>query len=253
MVIRDVAWPEGTPCWVDLAVDDVGQAIEFYSALFGWAAEVGGPETGGYAMCTVDGHRVAGIGPKTSPDRPAQWTSYLAADDVDKTAGRIAEAAGHVLAEPFDVLDHGRMALAADPLGATFGVWQAGGRLGTELVNAPSALVWNEQVSGDLESAKRFYATVFGYTYDDIEVGPYAMVKVDDRIVGGLGVLGPEAPAGAPSHWRAYFEVAETDAAVARVAELGGRVLYPPTDTPYGRLASAADDQGALFFVIQGG
>ncbi|HEY7595585.1 MAG TPA: VOC family protein [Actinophytocola sp.] len=253
MVIRDVAWPEGTPCWIDLAVADVEQAIEFYADLFGWEAEVGDPETGGYAMCTVDGHAVAGIGRKASRDQPALWTSYLAADDVDKIAGRIADAGGRVLTEPFDVADHGRMAIAADPLGATFGVWQAGRQVGTELANVPSALVWNEQVSGDLEGAKHFYATVFGYTYDDVEVGPYAMVKVGDRVVGGLGVLGPEAPAGAPSHWRAYFAVAETDAAVARIAELGGRVLYPPTDTPYGRLASAADDQGAMFFVIQGG
>lgn len=252
MVIRDAAWPEGTPCWADLAVDDVDQALEFYAGLFGWAAEAGGPDSGGYTICTVDGHRVAGIGPRTGPLRAAQWTTYLAADDADKVAAAIAEAGGRVLAEPRDVPDHGRTAIAADPLGATFGVWQAVGRIGAELVNVPSALVWNEQVSGDLDSAKRFYATVFGYAYDDIEVGPYAMVKVGDRVVGGLGVLGPDAPARAPSHWRAYFQVADTDEAVATVAELGGRVLYPPTDTPYGRLASAADDQGAMFFVIQG-
>jgi hypothetical protein len=252
MVIRNAAWPEGTPCWIDLAVDDVDKAITFYTNLFGWTAEAGDPAADGYAICTLNDHIVAGIGPRSDPAQPPLWTTYLAADDVDKIANLITEAGGEVLLDPVDVADHGRMTIGIDPMGATFGVWQAGGRTGAEIVNEPGALVWNEQVSGDLEGAKRFYGTVFGYTYDDLETGPYAMLKIGGTVGGGFGVHGPDAPPRTPAHWRAYIEVADTDAAMHAVAELGGRVLFPPTDTPYGRLASAADDQGAMFFVIQG-
>jgi predicted enzyme related to lactoylglutathione lyase len=39
--------------------------------------------------------------------------------------------------------------------------------------------------------------------------------------------------------------VADTDAALARVVELGGTVLRAAADTPFGRLAEAADPTGA--------
>ena len=67
MVTRDTAWPAGTPCWVDLGVDDVARAGTFYSRLFGWDIQAGPPEAGGYTMCLKDGHPVAGIAPKQGP------------------------------------------------------------------------------------------------------------------------------------------------------------------------------------------
>ena len=44
--------------------------------------------------------------------------------------------------------------------------------------------------------------------------------------------------------------MADTDAALARVAELGGTVVRPAWDTPYGRMAVPADDQGAVFSLM---
>ena len=35
MATRDTAWPAGTPCWIDLAVDDIMRASNFYTSLFG--------------------------------------------------------------------------------------------------------------------------------------------------------------------------------------------------------------------------
>jgi predicted enzyme related to lactoylglutathione lyase len=161
MVTRSTAWPEGTPCWIDLAVDDRARAIVFYRGLFGWEVEAGD-----HVTCRVDGRSVAGIGAKQRPDQPTAWTTYLAADDVDKVAGKITEAGGRVLMEPFEITGRCRMTIAADSTGAEFGVWQAIDHIGTERANEPSTLVWNEQLSGDLEGAKRFYAAAFGYTYE---------------------------------------------------------------------------------------
>ena len=89
MVTRDTRWPAGTPCWVDVSVDDVPKAIAFYRALFGWDIELGGPEVGGYSIAHQDGRIVAAISPKMgAPDAPSVWTTYLATDDADAAGWR---------------------------------------------------------------------------------------------------------------------------------------------------------------------
>ena len=42
----------------------------------------------------------------------------------------------------------------------------------------------------------------------------------------------------------------DTDAAMAKVTELGGRVVEPPRDSPYGRIGVVADNHGAVFSLI---
>ncbi len=106
MVNRDTAWPEGTPCWVDLGVADIKKAITFYSAQFGWDIEEGGPEVGGYSLATIGGRNVAGIGPKMGGEQqPTMWTTYLAVDDADATAAKIKGAGGQVVMDVMDVMD----------------------------------------------------------------------------------------------------------------------------------------------------
>ena len=126
MVQRDTPWPAGTPCWVDLGTDDVARATTFYSTLFGWDTEVGPPEAGGYVMCRHRAGRSPASGRRWVPrEAPTAWTTYLASDDADATTSKVRSAGGQVLAEPFDVMDVGRMSVAADPGGAVFGIWQA--------------------------------------------------------------------------------------------------------------------------------
>src|ERR1700684_4389373 len=97
MVTRDTRWPAGTPCWVDVSVDDVPKAIAFYQALFGWDIQLGGPEVGGYSIAHLDDRIVAAVSPKYGPaEVPPAWTTYLATDDVDATADKVKGAGGHV-------------------------------------------------------------------------------------------------------------------------------------------------------------
>jgi predicted enzyme related to lactoylglutathione lyase len=253
MVTRDTAWPAGTPCWVDLGVGDIGRARAFYGGLFGWDIPEGPPEAGGYSLCEVDGRPVAGIGPKIGPaEMPAAWTTYLASDDADETVSKIKAAGGQVVTEPMDVMDVGRMAVAADPGGAVFGVWQARAHTGAQLANEPGSLAWNENMSRDFDANKAFYRAVFGYDYGDLSSDgfKYATAELDGRPVGGIGELDPNLPPEVPANWAAYFGVADVDAAVARAAELGGSVVRPAWDTPYGRMAVLADDQAAVFAIV---
>jgi uncharacterized protein len=253
MVQRDTPWPAGTPCWVDLQTDDVAKATAFYEQLFGWDTQVGPPESGGYVMCEVDGLPVAGIGPKMGPpEAPSAWTTYIATDDADETAQKITAAGGQLFADPFDVMDVGRMAAAADPGGAVFGIWQSRAHTGMHLANEPGSVTWNENMSRSFDANKGFYTAVFGYSYDDMSSDDfsYATFKTTGDSLGGIGDLGPEAPADTPAHWRTYFAVNDTDDAVNAVIKLGGRVVAPAWDSPYGRMAIVSDDQGAVFAVM---
>ncbi|WP_413800844.1 VOC family protein [Streptomyces iranensis] len=68
--------------------------------------------------------------------------------------------------------------------------------------------------------------------------------------IGGRVVMGEEYPAVLPAHFLTYFVVADCDQALRTAHRLGGRVLKTAEDTPYGRFAVLADNQGAAFAVI---
>jgi predicted enzyme related to lactoylglutathione lyase len=252
MTTRDTPWPDGTPCWVDLGAPDVAKAREFYGGVFSWAIEPGGPETGGYSVAELGGRAVAGVGPKMAPpEAPTMWVTYLATSDADATVAKIKAAGGQLILEAMDVMDAGRMAVAVDPAGAVFGLWQARAFPGAQIVGKPGAMCWNEQMSHDFEGSKAFYAAVFGYEYNDTsDDSSYATLRVGGRDVGGIGGFHGRLPADTAVSWRVYFGATDTDASVARVQANGGSVIWEPVDHPYGRLSTVADDQGARFSLL---
>jgi uncharacterized protein len=250
------SYAHGTPCWSDVTSTDLPRAVEFYTALFGWDAEVAQePEAGGYTMFTLGGRNVAAGSPPMGEPAASYWTTYLASDDVDDTAARIRAAGGTVLIEPFDVFDAGRMTIAQDPTGATFGVWQANRHIGAELANDPGTMTWNECQTRDPEAAARFYEDVFGV---EVKAFPsagggaaYSVIHVDGRGVAGIFEL-QEPMRDVPPNWGTVFAVASSDETVANAQELGGKALSPGMDLPeIGRLAVLQDPTGAVFQVLQ--
>jgi uncharacterized protein len=252
---RDKAWPNGTPCWIDLLVTDTGAARRFYSSLFGWHVQDGPPEAGGYLMCMLNGHAAAAISPKPSNNPfPNVWSTYLASDDLDVTAAKARQAGSQFMMEPMDVMTAGRLAFALDPGGAPYGIWQAGDHKGVGIYNEPGALVWNELMTHDYEGAKAFYAKVFGFAYQEIGEGfAYSTVQLcgDSKVVAGLGELGITTPKEAPASWAVYFRVEDCDASAATAVRLGASILRQPFDTPFGRMSSLIGAQGEAFSLIQ--
>jgi hypothetical protein len=144
------------------------------------------------------------------------------------------------------------MAVAADPGGAVFGIWQGQAHTGVGLANEPGSLCWNENIGGAYDQNQAFYQAVFGYEYGDLSGDGYryATLKLNGTEVGGIGEAGSSTPGDVPAHWATYFGAADTDAAVRAVSAAGGRVIQPPRDSPYGRIAVVTDDQGATFSLI---
>ena len=252
------SYEHGQPSWVDLGSPDVAASGTFYAELFGWRIEEGPPETGGYCNCTLGGRRVAGLGPQQAPG-PSYWSHYVNVDDAAAIVAKVRELGGQVLVEPMPVLDLGTMAVCADSIGAVFGVWQPGTHTGAEVANESGTWCWSELLSTDLDASKAFYSALFGWVPEDQAAAPagaegapmqYTEWKLNGRAIGGMMAMPPMMPAGVPPHWGIYFAVDDTDATVAKVAELGGAVMMPPMDIQPGRFAVVADTAGATFNVI---
>jgi uncharacterized protein len=250
------SYAPGTPNWIDLGTPDQDAAGEFYSALFGWTLEEGEnpEETGGYRLATLRGKAVAGVMKLMQEGQPPAWSTYIAVEDADATMAAVNANGGTTMIEPMDVMDIGRMAFFVDPTGAVFGVWQPRSFPGAGLVNEPGALSWNELNTRDLDAAKAFYAAVFGWNFEDNEMGEmgsYTTIKLGEDMIGGmLDMAGRGVPEQIPAHWQVYFAVEDTDAAVEQVKERGGSVMVDPIDIPAGRFAILTDPFGASFAVI---
>ena len=101
----------------------------------------------------------------------------------------------------------------------------------------------------DVESAKRFYGELFGWTTDEMQMGEgtYTMLKSGETSVGGLFARPAEVEA--PPHWYPYLRTDDVDASTAKAKELGAEVYVEPMDIPggMGRFAVLGDPTGATF------
>jgi predicted enzyme related to lactoylglutathione lyase len=245
-------YEHGVPSWVDLGTPDIAKGAEFYSSLFGWDVEMGPPEAGGYSIATLRGKPVAGLGPQMNPG-PPYWTTYVSVDSADDAVARAKSNGATVYMEPMDVMDAGRMAIFADPIGAVIAVWQPNSHMGAGIVNETNTYSWSELVTTDIEKSKTFYGAVFGWgseTHGEGSPGAYTEWKIGDRSVGGMMLKPPMMPAEVPPHWGIYFSVDGTEAAMDKVKELGGQVLMGPMDVEPGKIAVVSDPQGAVFNII---
>jgi predicted enzyme related to lactoylglutathione lyase len=243
----------GTPSWIDLGSPDVDASVEFYGGLFGWTADPGSPEFGGYRMLRNKGKQVAGVGPLMNPQQPPAWTTYVSVEDAKATSQKAKAAGAQVLVEPMQVGDAGSMAILQDPTGAVFGLWQPDQHKGSEVFNTPVSLTWNELSTRDVDAAKRFYSAVFGWDPHTHGEGGQAYTEwhLGGKSIGGMMETPAQVPAAVPPYWLTYFTVADTDSTVKKAQELGATVIVQPTKIPQGVFAVLTDPAGATFAVIK--
>ncbi|HYX44278.1 MAG TPA: VOC family protein [Acidimicrobiales bacterium] len=246
------SYPLGAPCWVDLTTSDTERSRAFYCELFGWTADEPVEEFGGYFNFRKDGVLVGGC-MAAQPGTPDVWSIYLTTDDAEKTAETAAANGGLVVVPPMTVADLGTMAVLTDPGGAAVGLWQPGSHHGMGAVGEAGTPSWFELQTRDYDAAVAFYRDVF--RCETQVVGDEPGFRYTTLVHGGemlAGIMDATAflAEGAPAQWSVYFGVGDTDAALARTVELGGSVVLPAEDTPYGRLAAAADATGARFKLV---
>lgn len=264
----------GVPCWVEASEPDPEAATDFYRGLFGWEFEDVMPprSEGKYFIARLRGGDVAAVGsiPEAAPPT-ATWDTYIWVDSADETASKVRDAGGVLVMEPFDVMDAGRMAICTDPEGAAFCVWQAKQHKGARIVNEPGSLNLNGLNTRDVEGAKSFYGSVFGWQTLRLDGGAMMwtlpgfgdflerdnpdlrkqMAEADapegfEDVVASIHPIPDDQP-DTPPHWSVIFAANDADATAAKATKLGGKVIVPPFDAPWVRMTIIADPQGAMF------
>lgn len=245
--------PVGAPCWADLWTSDVEGSRRFYSELLGWEALPGDPQFGGYFMWARHGAAVAGgMGDMADMKATNTWRVYLATDDMEKTLKETEANGGQVVAGAMPVGDAGTQAVLVDSVGANLGAWQAKQFPGFTVLDEPGAPNWFELLTRHHDRAVDFYRSVFHWeTHMVGDTDDFRYTVMRDPATGSwlAGIMDAAGflPEGAPSQWSVYWEVEDVDATLARAGALGGSVVQPAEDTPYGRLAALADPAGAHF------
>ncbi|OIJ69902.1 hydrolase [Streptomyces mangrovisoli] len=223
---------------MDAQLPDVAAGQRFYGELFGWTFEEARGES---VWARLGGEFVAGLEHKTDGRMPTVWTVYFATPDAEGFTARIGRAGGQVVTAPTVVGGLGTAALAADPEGAVFGVWQPAAHRGFGRRHEPGTFGWVELYARDTEAANAFYGALF----HEALFGPGA-----DPDFGRAPVSGVFA-AEMPPHFLVHFRVTDCEAALGTVRRLGGRVQVPPFDASYGKVAVVTDNQGASFALLQ--
>jgi predicted enzyme related to lactoylglutathione lyase len=105
----------------------------------------------------------------------------------------------------------------------------------------------------DAQAAVAFYSDLFGWETEELmpkdHPGSYVLGRVRGRHAAAI-VSEHGAPAPPEPVWTTLIWVESADETAAKAAELGGRVVGPPFDSPGGgRQAVLADPAGAVFSV----
>jgi uncharacterized protein len=117
---------------------------------------------------------------------------------------------------------------------------------------------WLELGTTDQNGAKRFYSNLFGWTSEDVPMGPdmaYTMFRMSGKdVCGAYHLMKEQLDAGVPPHWMLYIKVDNADNAAAKALRLGAKQVVAPSDIPnVGRFAVFQDPTGAAISVFQPG
>ena len=248
----------GLPIWYELMTPDPGGVASFYRAVLGWEIPAEGhamPNGSEYReVRRADGGHAGGVltltpGMADQGVRPA-WLIYFDVDDVDLAVARAQEMWAQVFMPPMSMEGVGRMAMIADPQGASLYLMDP-----TPPPDNPDAQSdvfdpdkaahcrWNELMTHDEGAARTFYGGLFGWQADHAMdtpgEGTYRIIEANGAAIGGISDM---RPPGWPVAWMPYFGVADIDAAKDAIGREGGSVFHGPQAVPGGEFVLIATD-----------
>lgn len=238
--------------WYELMTPDTAAAERFYRDVVGWGARRTDTPTTPYTTFLAGEDGVAGLMTLT-PQMKAEgampgWVCYISTGDVDGSAKAVRATGGAIYLEPTDIPGIGRFAMAADPQGAAFVLFQPAdpGTVSPASPMTPGHGAWHELRTSDLDAAWDFYAKLFGWTkttaMDMGPAGPYQLFTAGAGDIGGMMNF-----AGRP-FWKVYFHVRDIGAAAAHIKSGGGTITSGPMEVPGGGwMVEGTDPQGVGF------
>src|SRR5271169_5610358 len=121
----DVLAATGEWIWTSLITSDPDTDAAFYQALFDYDVfELPATEGVQHLLLASDNYARASVNtlPTNRPNAHPYWLNYVRVEDTVKMAAKVVALGGRVLVEPRIDRHGGKVAVVADPLGATFGL-----------------------------------------------------------------------------------------------------------------------------------
>lgn len=228
--------------WNELVTKDVDGGASFYGELLGWSrsdVEMGNGMT--YTLLDNGVFQEAGI--NTHMEAPSHWLPYVSTDDVDETLAAVEAQGGKVLHRNDG--DGMEVAVFVDNQGAIGAIVKADERPILERRPAPGEFCWYSLAVGDAEKARDFYTNVFGWSYDEMDMG--GGTKAKTFFWNGAPVADIQTEQPGPAHWGSCICVDDVTAALEQAKNLGGQALAGPFPVgEMGILAVVQDPTGAV-------
>ena len=245
----------GKIVWYDLITDTPEASQRFYGELFGWQYEEVGGRYGlgddiNYTLIRHKGRLIGGMINENKLQRNeelSQWIVLMSVSNIQAAVVKVEAAGGVIYTPPTELAGRGWISVVADPQGAILALLESS--TGDPMDRKPRVgdFLWTEVWVNNVDAATDFYGSLAGYDSE-------TEVLDDDlnyRILGSknkprIGLVKNPIPEIDPV-WVSYIRVADPAAIVARVEELGGRVLIDTRDREVGgQVALIADPSGAV-------
>lgn len=245
--------------WYELHSPDAAAAADFYKPVLGWTTQDAGIPNKKYTLVRVGETPVGGLLEKSasafSAGEKARWIGYIGVRDVHLWSKRVQDLGGIVHRSAEEIPGVGTFAVATDPQGALFTLFEAPAGMTPPQQPSrctPGMPVWHELGAVEWEAEFGFYSDLFGWAKADaVNMGPssvYQIFTAGSEAIGGMMTL-PNSDHGAS--WLFYLQVEEIGAAIERVKQNGGTVLHGPATVPGGQqIAVCLDPQGAAFGMV---
>lgn len=120
----------------------------------------------------------------------------------------------------------------------------------------PGDFCWNELLTSDVNKAKDFYKSLFGWDYQEMNTDGqlYNVIKSaeHDKGKGGLMQIPADKAGKVPSHWITYVFVESVDASLEKATKLGATIKMGATNVgDFGRFGIITDPTGAQIALWQ--
>lgn len=242
--------------WYELMTPDPAAAGAFYAKIMGWQTAEWTYEGATEPYTLFNNGEIPVAGMMRLPDQasaagaPPHWIAYVGTPDLDATYAEALALGARSYVAPMEVPTVGRMAVLADPQGATFALYTPASPLPDAAQPGDGEFSWHELATTDHRAAFAFYAQLTGWQSQvEMDMGPLGIYHIFGRGAQQLGgIYDKPADMPAPPHWLLYVRVPDLGAALERVKAEGGQVLNGPTEVPGGDfVAQCMDPQGGAF------
>ena len=252
-------WSHGTFFWNELRTRDLEASKKFYEGAVGWTFdnESANPQSD-YWVAKSGGMPAAGIIEMNENEWkgiPDHWFCYIAVDNVDERAQLVQENQGKQYGPLFDIPDIGRVAIVEDSSGATIGYMTPDipdeAMQGDWDMSPYGKFFWNELMTKEVESAKKFYSKTLDWTYDQVPSasgGEYWVARSGTHHAAGIFEMVGAEFKGIPANWFSYIAVKNIEESCNLVKKSGGKLMKPVFEVAdVGKFGIIEDTCGVCF------